>query len=132
MKAEQLYKVTSSIQDKRDAAQPRIPGALASNAADFGRALDTDLLPSDHERNRDLRWLENAQLKREVDRANVLAERLPARAMSFELAEDEEQPVVRILDDATREVLWQMSPTDFLGFMSAVQQTVGLFFDRLA
>ncbi len=132
MKAEQLYKVTTSVRNRREAAAPAIPGAAATDSVDFGRSLDTDLLRPDHDRSSDLEWVGQEDLDRELERANVLAERLPERPMSFELEYDGDQPVVVILARDTQEVLRQMSPTDFLNFMSAVHQTVGLFFDRLA
>ena len=132
MKAEQLYKVRTSVRHRREAAAPAIPGAGASDAVDFGRSMDTGLVRPDHARSSDLHWLAPEDLDREIERANVLAERMPERPMSFELEYEGDQPVVVILARDTQEVLRQMSPTDFLNFMSAVHQTVGLFFDRIA
>jgi hypothetical protein len=132
MKTEQLYKLTTSVRDRRDAAAPRVPEAGASDSIDFGRALDAGLPGSDFDGVSDLKWLPDEDLEEEIERANVLASRLPNRSMSFELSHDAEQPAVRILDRETQQVVREMSTTDFLNFMAAVQQTVGLFFDRLA
>ena len=132
MKTEQLFKLSTSVRSRKDSEAPVIPSASGSESVDFGQALDTNQTPHDQDRASDLKWITPEEIEREVQRANVLAERLPNRPMSFDLEYEDEMPVVRITLRETNEVVRQMSPGDFLNFMAAVQQTVGLFFDRLA